>query len=306
VIVLVTPSSDMLVHRVALHGGCVDPGRRRLCQTRVSTALVDLPGAADVPTDADLTRTANTVRAMRPVPDPGIDQWHLDTGSLYRRLAAMTNARPMRLSRVAFVGDDDLALSALLAVDPPRHALLVDIDARVIAATEASARAVGRSSGLETLHADLWSDANAGAIQGRYGETFDLVVTDPPHGSAGFARFLDVAMTLTGYTGELHVAVPAMLGEAWTDDLLYDAQSTLVGSGFLIDRIEPGAFAYEETDVVASLVVARRLPGSPPVTVRVGWDAADFYTTEVQPDGVPLLHADGTPPAGPGHGTEPG
>ena len=50
---------------------------------------------------------------------------------------------------------------------------------------------------------------------------------------------------------------PPLLAEAWTDDLLLDVQSTLAGHGFVVDRVAPGTFTYETSDVVSSLVVAR-------------------------------------------------
>jgi hypothetical protein len=96
-------------------------------------------------------------------------------------------------------------------------------------------------------------------------------------------RFVRVAMELTAHTGELHIAVPAMLAEAWTDDLLISVQSLLVRSGFVIDRLVPGAFTYETSDVVSSLLVARRLPGSPPLTGDSEVRTDRFYTTRAIP-----------------------
>ncbi|MGH3851581.1 MAG: hypothetical protein ACRDRT_18135, partial [Pseudonocardiaceae bacterium] len=93
------------------------------------------------------------------------------------------------------------------------------------------------------------------------------------------------------YTGEVHVAVPALLAEAWTDELLLKVQGLLVTSGFVIDRIVPGAFTYETSDVVSSLIIARRLPGGPP-TASIGPTKIDcFYTTRVVPTQEGLLPA---------------
>ncbi len=55
-------------------------------------------------------------------------------------MAAITALRPIAASRVAFVGDDDLASVALLRTMPPRTLLVVDVDERVLAAVAAEAR----------------------------------------------------------------------------------------------------------------------------------------------------------------------
>ncbi|MGB6165438.1 MAG: bis-aminopropyl spermidine synthase family protein [Pseudonocardiaceae bacterium] len=75
---------------------------------------------------------AEEVRALRPTADMAIDQCHVDSLSLSRRLLAMCASRPMTQTLVAFVGDDDLASVALLRLAPPEQLLLLDIDERII------------------------------------------------------------------------------------------------------------------------------------------------------------------------------
>ena len=137
---------------------------------------------------------------------------------------------------------------------------------------------------------DLSAVADLSSVCRRYRERFDLVVTDPPYAQNGMSLFVRTAMTLTAYTGELHVAVPALVAEAWSDELLYDVQSMLLQAGFVIDQVKPGAFTYETSDVVSSLVIARRLPGTRPLDEAPLVNTDRFYTTRVVPEREPLLH----------------
>jgi len=244
--------------------------------------------------DAAVRALAGQVRALRPPADTSIDQCHLDAESLCRRLLAIRSSRPMAQARVAFVGDDDLASVGLLRSAPPEHLLLLDIDERILATVRGEAERVGLGSRVDTERVDLSAPGDVTSVAARYAEAFDVVVTDPPYAHDGMARFVQIAMTLAAYTGELHVAVPALLAEAWTDELLYAVQACLTGSGFLIERVVPGAFTYETSDVVSSLLVARRLPGGParatPAPAPLGADR--FYTTRVVPGQEPLLRPD--------------
>ena len=98
------------------------------------------------------------------------------------------------------------------------------------------------------------------------------------------------AGVMAAYAAEVHIAVPVLLAEAWTDELLYSVQSRLLTSGFLIDRIVPGAFTYETSDVVSSLVIARRLPGGGPTRGAPRPEGTSrFYTTRVVPEQAPLF-----------------
>ncbi len=195
----------------------------------------------------------------------------------------------MAQTRVAFVGDDDLASVALLRLAPPEQLLLLDIDERIITRLQNEANQLGLSDRVSIERTDLSAKSDVEEIAARYGEMFDLVVTDPPYAEDGMTQFIEVAMTLAAYTGELHIAVPVILAEAWTDELLHSVQSRLVTAGFLIDRVVPGAFTYETSDVVSSLVVARRLPGGPPRFAAEPDSIARFYTTRTVPEQAPLF-----------------
>jgi predicted methyltransferase len=225
----------------------------------------------------------NPVTDLRPPAATEIDQCHLDAASLRRRITAMTALRPMTTSRVAFVGDDDLASIALLRTGRiPELLVVADIDQRILSAVEAEARRADCGDRVIPQHLDFTDHADRGAFLDVHGESFDLVVTDPPYAEDGMRLFTDFAMRLTAFGGEVHVAVPGLLAEAWTAELLLQVQQDLTQSGFAIERAIPGAFTYLTSDVISSLIVARRIPGS-----RLAPDAPDrtgrFYTTRTQP-----------------------
>lgn len=275
---LVTPLSALARHRLEQCAGLPGETAQRVCRIRSgATALFPelaaltqlLPGeqpcaCCGVPQPTKMILSlAEEVRALRPAANMAIDQCHVDPPSLSRRLLAMCASRPMAQTRVAFVGDDDLASVALLRLAPPEQLLLLEIDERIITLLRNEANRLGLNDRVSVERCDLSTKSDVEGIAAHYGEMFDLVVTDPPYAEDGMAQFVKVAMTLAAYTGELHIAVPAVLAEAWTDELSHSVQSRLVTAGFLIDRVVPGAFTYETSDVVSSLIVARRLPGGP-------------------------------------------
>lgn len=237
-----------------------------------------------------LRDAAIRAQALRPAIDAAIDQCHIDLDSLCRRVATIISSRPITQTRIAFVGDDDLASVALLQIASPEHLLLLDIDERIITTVETAAVDLGVRERLSLEHVDL-SSADSTQVAARYGETFDVVVSDPPYAIDGMLRFVHIAMALTAYTGEVHIAVPALLAEAWTDELLLSVQALLVTSGFVVDRVVPGTFTYETSDVVSSLIVARRLSGGPPVSPIGATKIDRFYTTRVVPGQEGLLPA---------------
>jgi len=300
---LVTPLSAVARHRLDQCAALPNEVAQRVCQIRSGTMAL-FPELATLtrlfeseapchccgvpqPTGTILT-VAEEVRTLRPAANTAIDQCHIDPPSLSRRLLAMCASRPMAQTRVAFVGDDDLVSVALLRLAPPEQLLLLDIDERIIARLRNEANQLGLGDRVSIERSDLSAKDDVDGIVKRYGEMFDLVVTDPPYAEDGMAQFIEVAMTLAAYTGELHIAVPAVLAEAWTDELLHSVQSRLVTAGFLIDRVAPGAFTYETSDVVSSLVVARRLPGGPARCAAEPGSITRFYTTRAVPERAPL------------------
>jgi predicted methyltransferase len=301
---LVTPLSIVARHRLKQCAALPREIAQRVCQIRsgmtalfpeLVTLTPPLQGEPPCPCcglpqpTGMILAVAEEVRTLRPVVNTAIDQCHVDPPSLSRRLLAMCTSRPMAQTRVAFVGDDDLASVALLRLAPPEQLLLLDIDERIIARLQNEANRLGLSDRVSVERADLSAKDDVEGIVARYGEMFDLVVTDPPYAEDGMAQFIEVAMTLAAYTGELHIAVPAVLAEAWTDELFHSVQSRMVAGGFLIDRVVPGAFTYETSDVVSSLVVARRLPGGPARCAAEPDSVTRFYTTRTVPERAPLL-----------------
>lgn len=299
---LITPSSAVVAHRrswqkaglgaaevfrlAQLRGAATQdspnqvPGARGSNRGAVSSPVHPCPacsGLGFLPCCS--VEWAREIAALRAPELTTIDQCHLDEPSLLRRLTVLCASRSMSSTAVAFVGDDDLASVALLRHDPPKHLLLLDVDERVLAVVQDEARRLDVDDRVMTRHVDLTASGAIDEIIDEYGESFDVAVTDPPYAEGGMRTFVALACRLLTHAGEVHVAVPALLAEAWSDDLLLAVQSDLTACGFLIERLHPGAFTYKSSDVISSLVVARRLTGAryPDTAVLVGEDR--FYTT---------------------------
>jgi len=227
--------------------------------------------------------------ALRPPAATQIDQCHLDAESLGRRLSAITALRPAASSRIAFVGDDDLASVALLRTDRPAALLVADIDQRVLTVIAAEFARLGAPGAAVLEQVNLTRPDDLSGLIDRHGESYDVVVTDPPYAEDGMRTFMQSAMALTGIGGELHAAVPALLAEAWSDELLWQVQQQLNAGGFVIERVVPGFFTYHGSDVISSLVVARRMSGSIlPVVAADRGQTSRFYTTRVAPEQLGL------------------
>ncbi|MGH8882401.1 MAG: bis-aminopropyl spermidine synthase family protein, partial [Stackebrandtia sp.] len=196
---------------------------------------------------------------------------------------------PINEATVVLVGDDDLASVALLRHHPPRRLIVVDLDARILAAVAAETDRLGLADRLEMHHTDLTFPNNVDAVAEIVGPVADAVVTDPPYASDGMAAFVGLATRLTAYDGAVHIACPHLIAEAWSDELLYGVQRQLTDAGFVIERLVPGAFSYETSDVISSLVVARRLPGTtlPTPAAAVPETGARFYTQRTPAGPVP-------------------
>jgi predicted methyltransferase len=104
---------------------------------------------------------AEEVRTIRPAADTAIDQCHVDPPSLSRRLLAMCASRPMVQTRVAFVGDDDLASVALLRLAPPEQLLLLDIDERIITLLRNEASRFGLSDRVRSRNELTYSSCGS-------------------------------------------------------------------------------------------------------------------------------------------------
>lgn len=177
----VTPMSAVARHRLLQQGGLAEPDALRLSQLRSSTialypeivhqgneAAVPPFSAAALayrPTTHTLRDAAIRARALRPAIDAAVDQCHIDLDSLCRRVAAIVSSRPIAQTRIAFIGDDDLASVALLQIASPEHLLLLDIDERIIKTVEAAA-VLGQRERLSLERVDL-SSADSGRAPSR-------------------------------------------------------------------------------------------------------------------------------------------
>lgn len=292
---LTSPASPVVRHRLAWDG---PPGTSRLAQVRAGTLALLPPGPEPQPPSAQACTSCSgagftsgrgngdvaAVTRLRPPAATQIDQCHLDAESLARRLTAITALRPAASSRVAFIGDDDLASVALLRAAPPAALLVADIDDRVLAVISAEAARLATPGPVALEHLNLTRPDDLSTLLDRHGESYDLVVTDPPYAEDGMRTFIRAAMALTGIGGELHAAVPALLAEAWSDELLWQVQQELNTSGFVIERLIPGFFTYHGSDVISSLVVARRMSGSILRAAAARTETSRFYTTRADPE----------------------
>ncbi|MGH8904004.1 MAG: bis-aminopropyl spermidine synthase family protein [Egibacteraceae bacterium] len=296
---LTTPTSPVVRHRVGWRRNSPAPAEAgRLAQVRTGTLDLYPPDepVGEPPPAASCSSCdgfgfsspatlafAEDVMRHRPSAVTAIDQCHLDAASLLRRLAAVSALRPVSCSRVAFVGDDDLASIALLRSGPPARLLLVDIDERILNVVGAEAKRLGVTDRVVLEQLDLSAAADVSRLMDRHGESFDLVVTDPPYAEGGMRTFVGTGLRLAAYGGEIHIAVPALIAESWTDELLLTVQSELLACGFVIERVHPGAFTYLTSDVVSSLVVARRIPGSRLAAGPIVSGLDRFYTRRTPP-----------------------
>jgi predicted methyltransferase len=297
---LTSPDSPVVRHRLAWLSQAAAPAEAgRLAQVRPGTLDLFPPGGQEESgsaracaacggagfTGGPSIRETAAVARLRPPAATAIDQCHLDAGSLARRVAAITALRPAACSRVACVGDDDLASIALLRSEPPSALLVADIDERILSAIAGEASRLGAGGLVSLEHLNLTHPGDLERLLEAHGESYDLVVTDPPYAEDGMRAFARAAMRLTAFGGELHIAVPALLAEAWSDELLWQVQGELNAGGFIIERLLPGTFTYETSDVISSLVVARRLPGSQvPALPPALAPARRFYTTRTAPE----------------------
>lgn len=296
---LITPTTPLVRHRLGWRRkGPASAEALRLAQVRTGTLdlyprgelLGESPPAVSCSfcdgfgfTSPVTLAFAEDVMRKRPSAVTAIDQCHLDAASLLRRLAAIFALRPVSCSRVAFVGDDDLASVALLRSGPPARLLLADVDERILSVVGAEAKRLGVTDRVALEQLDLSITDDVSRLMDRHGESFDLVVTDPPYAVGGMRTFVRAGMGLAAYGGEIHIAVPALIAESWTDELLLTVQSDLLACGFVIDRVHPGAFTYLTSDVVSSLVVARRIPGSRLAAGPVVSGLDRFYTRRTPP-----------------------
>lgn len=199
-------------HRLAWNG---PPGTsRRLAQVRAGTLALLSPGQEPQPPAAQACASCGgagftsgqgddlaAVTRLRPPAATQIDQCHLDAESLNRRLTAITALRPAASSRVAFAGDDDLASVALLRAAPPAALLVADIDERVLAVIAAEAARLGISGTAVLEQLNLTRPDDLSGLLDRHGESYDVVVTDPPYAEDGMRTFIQAAMALTGIGG---------------------------------------------------------------------------------------------------------
>lgn len=167
---LVTPLSDVVRHRLEQCAALPSETARRVCQIRsgtielfpelvtphdVITEEPPCPGCGAPQPTGGVLSLVEEVCALRPAADTAIDQCHVDPASLARRVLAMCTSRPMARTRVAFVGDDDLASVALLRLAPPEKLLLLDIDERIIALVRHEANQRGLNDRVSIERSDL-------------------------------------------------------------------------------------------------------------------------------------------------------
>ena len=98
-------------------------------------------------------------------------------------------------------------------------------------------------------------------------EAYDVVVTDPPYADDGMLMFVYAATILLRLGGRIHLSVPHLFAESWTDDLIRLVESQVLRLGFVIDQLIPSFGTYNESDVLSSLMVCTKIKNIPIQTV---------------------------------------
>lgn len=220
-----------------------------LAQEAAAAAAVEAAKAVEVARAA-----ASEITALRPPARDEIDQVHTTAHSLARRACFLHEHQRLAEQSLLFLGDDDLCSLTLCALTRPRRVLVVDIDPAVLGAIERRARA--HDLPIETLRWDLCRFVDEGLPAGLEAR-FDAFVTDPPYTEAGMRLFCAAGLAaLRRRPGvAAYVAVPWMMREAWSDELLHAVQGALLGEGFVLSDVLRGFAAYEHDDGLLSSMV---------------------------------------------------
>lgn len=228
------------------------------------------------PDRAALEERARHVIGRRPAPDPALDQVHLDAPSLVRRAEWLLHTEDAPERDVLFLGDDDFS-SLLVAGWGPGRVVVADIDRRVLDEVGALAEELGVE--VERVQLDL-REARGG-LPPEIARVMDLVVTDPPYTEAGALWFTACASAALRPRLEstLAIAVPWLVREHWSDELLAAVQAWLLRRGFVLTDVLRGFGRYHSDDAIqSSLVVARQAALDATSDPFEGLDPTRLYT----------------------------
>ncbi|MCK2243941.1 MULTISPECIES: bis-aminopropyl spermidine synthase family protein [unclassified Crossiella] len=178
----------------------------RAAAYRSAFELDEIPGPADPLADAVSQHTAalSTIRAdidANPPPLPALDHVPATPESVLRRALWLERTYDLSGAQVLCLGDHDLTSLALAAVRPDLQITVVDLDERLLAHIDATARARGHR--IRCLHADLRFGFPPSATGWA-----DLVFTDPPYTPEGIGLFATRAVESLRdpATGRIHLA----------------------------------------------------------------------------------------------------
>lgn len=205
----------------------------------------------------DLVQGAGWVRSCRPIANVDIDQCSVSNIDLARRVHILLEAHDPASTSFAFLGDDDLASLLLLRSYARTKVLVIDIDTRILSAIRTNVTSDSEDS-LRLVNMDVAGFPSSFEQIKQYIEGYDVVVTDPPYADDGMLAFVYTASALMRLGGQLYLAAPRMFAESWTEDLMHLVQIELLNLGFVIDAILPSFSAYNESDVLSSLIVATK------------------------------------------------
>lgn len=96
-------------------------------------------------------------------------------------------------TKIALLGDDDLVSLALALINPDLEITVFELDRDILATVQKGAELLGIKN-IQLVPYDA-----RGNLEKHFGNSFDVVLTDPPYTKSGFSLFLKRAVELAGY-----------------------------------------------------------------------------------------------------------
>lgn len=210
----------------------------------------------------------------RPEPDVTIDQCPIIPVDLARRAYLMNERGDVNDKRILCVGDMDLCSIAIAELGKPREICVLDKDERVLRVIERLASKMNFP--IMTVNYDI-VDIVKGRFPSQLEGEFDTFETDPPYTEVGMKLFARAGIRALKRDGVAYITVPYLPLEAWSSDMLYQVQSYLVKSGFVMtDCIRAFHECEHENRIIASMIRAQRIEFSSLLDERL--DLRKLYT----------------------------
>lgn len=223
---------------------------------------------------AELLGKLREYSALRPKPDPRLDQAYATPETSLRRALYMLEEGDLGGREVLFLGDDDLTSVAAGLLGAATGITVVDIDERLLEAINDVSKQEGL--GIECVHHDLRNPL-PDWLTGR----FDVVFTDPPYTVPGLRLFLSRGVEA------LRERKTATVYLAFADKPpaeMLEVHKSITEMGLFVRELIPRFNAYEGAEMFANTTFMARLAttdGARPVVTGVF--RGRMYTGEVSP-----------------------